>query len=272
MIDYIYIMGLPHSGSTLLTFLLNTHPDIGTIGEPQLLGRRLPTGLRRYPFECSCGKHILQCDMWAHILNTNIDLLDTIHPSVFNRYHRMNPKHRLALFNRYDTFVTNALIATGGKTFVDADKDPQKVSMLLDNPYFNVKVINLVRDGRGVYNSFLRHGNNFKLWQKLEESRGKVLESLSKAQYITIKYEELCNYPAIVLKYIFFKLRLQKFPINLDFRSVDHHIWGGVMRLVDSSEIELHDLWRKQLSKKDLELFRKSGEEINLRNGYGKTS
>ena len=33
MTDLVYILSPSYSGSTLLTFLLNTHPEIATIGE-----------------------------------------------------------------------------------------------------------------------------------------------------------------------------------------------------------------------------------------------
>src|SRR4051794_15642729 len=65
MTDLVYIMGHGYSGSTLLTFLLGSHPGIATIGELGIA----PRGKTPTPDEylCSCQAPILECDFWQQV-------------------------------------------------------------------------------------------------------------------------------------------------------------------------------------------------------------
>jgi len=58
----VYILAASHSGSTLLTMLLNSHPDIATVGE-------LAPGHMEDPdrYLCSCGRRIKECGFWRAI-------------------------------------------------------------------------------------------------------------------------------------------------------------------------------------------------------------
>ncbi|HEV2843921.1 MAG TPA: hypothetical protein VG477_03670, partial [Thermoanaerobaculia bacterium] len=63
MTNVVYIMGHGFSGSTLLTFLLGTHPRIATIGElgiAQLAKEQLTPD----DYLCSCKAPIRDCDFW----------------------------------------------------------------------------------------------------------------------------------------------------------------------------------------------------------------
>ena len=54
----IYITSSPFSGSTLLTFLLNTHPSIATVGHTTAFAGMRPD------FPCSCGKPVKDCPLF----------------------------------------------------------------------------------------------------------------------------------------------------------------------------------------------------------------
>src|SRR5512143_3727059 len=59
-----YILAASHSGSTLLSLLLGSHPQVATIGEIRLSPG--PMGdLARY--RCSCGALIQECGFWRQV-------------------------------------------------------------------------------------------------------------------------------------------------------------------------------------------------------------
>src|SRR5687767_15395896 len=61
MIDLLYIASPSFSGSTLLTFLLNAHADIATIGELKWGDIDLQT------YHCSCGSLLRECRFWQAV-------------------------------------------------------------------------------------------------------------------------------------------------------------------------------------------------------------
>src|SRR4030042_5322489 len=64
MITLVYILAATHSGSTLLSMLLGSHPQVATTGELKLSSKAIGD-LARY--RCSCGRFIRQCDFWQQI-------------------------------------------------------------------------------------------------------------------------------------------------------------------------------------------------------------
>ena len=61
MIDLVYIASPSYSGSTLLTFLLNAHRDVATMGELKWG----PIDLETYC--CSCGELLTACPFWQDV-------------------------------------------------------------------------------------------------------------------------------------------------------------------------------------------------------------
>jgi hypothetical protein len=172
-----YILAASHSGSTLLTMLLNSHPQVATVGELKLssLG-----DLSRY--RCSCGQFIRQCSFWQEVTEGmssrghEFDIADagTDYHAADSRYaswllgplHRRNlletlrdgglkisPTWRRQLPEIHERNAALASIAseiTGAKVFVDSSKRGVRLKYLLRNPELGVKVIRLIRDGRAV--------------------------------------------------------------------------------------------------------------------------
>lgn len=66
----VYIIGDSRSGSTLLDYLLASHPDAVSIGEVHHLhGHYFKKGTgKSWNWECSCGKDIQSCEFWSKIL------------------------------------------------------------------------------------------------------------------------------------------------------------------------------------------------------------
>ncbi|MEM6325523.1 MAG: sulfotransferase [Bacteroidota bacterium] len=78
----VYIASAPRSGSTLLTHLIASHPDVGTIGERHFFHRLLVPeyqnpehieAIRKgaeipHGAMCSCGRPFVKCPVWLSIL------------------------------------------------------------------------------------------------------------------------------------------------------------------------------------------------------------
>lgn len=168
MTDLLYITSPSFSGSTLLTFLLSTHPQLATIGE---LKASAMGDIDRY--DCSCGTRIRQCTFWkqvqqeleqagiafdlgnfgTHFRCPGRPLLDRIFRTRYQRSPfewgrnvslRVLPgAHRTY---RKITETNKALIDTiariqGATVFCDASKDPVRLKYLLDLGCWNIKVL-----------------------------------------------------------------------------------------------------------------------------------
>jgi len=182
-IDYVYLLGASHSGSTLLAMLLNAHPDITTIGEtaPGKMG-----DINTY--RCSCGELIKGCSFWKSVVGRmrekhpgfSLDDFGTkfecpSHP-VVNRFlgfeHRgilfeclrdaalkLSPRWQQAqrtIMDRCHSLVSAVLYESGSRVFVDSSKLAHRLKFLLRIPEFNIKVIHLVRDGRAVALTYMK--------------------------------------------------------------------------------------------------------------------
>ncbi len=174
-----YILAASHSGSTLLSMLLGSHPQIATIGEmnlsPQAMG-----DLDRY--RCSCGQFIRQCGFWQRVSEAmrrrgvafDLACAGTDYRSVQSRYGQrlLRPLHRstalecirdvsLSLSRAWRAALPeihrrNAALAStvaelaGAQVVVDSSKVGLRLKYLLRNPELDVRVIRLIRDGRAV--------------------------------------------------------------------------------------------------------------------------
>ena len=174
-----YILAASHSGSTLLSMLLGSHPQIATVGELKLSASAMGD-LDRY--RCSCGKFIQQCYFWQKVKQGmarrgfEFDLADagTDYRAVKSRYARrlLRPLHRgIFLEGLRDGALgicltwrrqlpeiqeRNAALAstvseiTKAEVIVDSSKIALRLKYLLRNTKLDIRVIRLIRDGRAV--------------------------------------------------------------------------------------------------------------------------
>ncbi len=182
-IDYVYILGASHSGSTLLAMLLNAHPDITTIGEtsPGKMG-----DINTY--RCSCGRLIESCPFWTSVVarmrtrHADFSLrdfgtafefpasrwvnrilhiehrgraLELLRDTVLSLSAGWRTRRREIAARCYD-LASAVLTQSGGRILVDSSKLAHRLKFLLPIPDFNIKVIHLVRDGRAVALTYMR--------------------------------------------------------------------------------------------------------------------
>ena len=124
---------------------------------------------------------------------------------------------------------------SGGKIIVDSSKAAVRLKYLLKNPDINIKVIRLIRDGRGVALTYmdpakfadarepaLRSGGSGGQrpdqrlsmaraayeWRRSNEEAEHILRRLGKSQWIEVRYEELCEDTEKTLSKVFEFLNL----------------------------------------------------------------
>lgn len=301
--------------------LLGAHPELVSVGE--LKASRLGDPER---YLCSCRRRIAECEFWNNIsrrmagmgedfsiLDAKTDLL--CEANAFER--RLlaplvrGPALELArdmalqttgrwgrvlqrFQDRNEKLMKAVLEESGAKTIVDSSKIGIRLKYLLKNPNLDIKVVWLVRDGRGVtlayYNpsefadskdESLRGGGVGKTfddardietgaheWKRCNEEAIAVLEGVHEDNWLKVHYEDICNKTEDTLDEVLRFIGADPGGKVLDFRSVNHHMVGNGMRLDSTSEISLDERWKERFDADQLARFDQVAGDLNRRLGY----
>lgn len=300
MTGLIYILSPSYSGSTLLTFLLGAHPRIATMGELKAtqLGN-LDT------YTCSCGALLAECAFWrevkaelhrrgqeirigdfgTHFRPKDAPLVDRIMRARVRGPHfevvrglclRLMPACRLrfrAILERNRAIIEAITRVTGREWFLDGSKDPVRLKHLLRLGFDRVRVIHLIRDGRGTVNSFRRHEqlsirDATLEWRQAHEECLILRRQFDASSWLQVIYEQMCARPDDHLDRMFRFIGVDPAEAKPELRGRGHHIIGNAMRLKETNEIKLDEKWRTALDAVDLATFEEYGGELNRRFGY----
>ncbi len=302
--------------------LLGSHPDICTVGELKLTSMG---DLDKY--RCSCRLPIRKCPFWEGIRNDMerkgfpFDIAEprTDYRSIGAPYVRklMAPLHRgrivetvrdVALglspaWRKGFPIVQARNVAlmecirdrSGSSVIVDSSKVGLRLKYLLRNDGLDVKVIRLIRDGRGVALSYVDPANladarnpslraggmagSFKEepramgigameWRRSNEEAEALLKTLDPSRWTEVRYEDYCRTPQESIRRLFTFLGVDASLETFDFRSVEMHVVGNGMRLDDSSTIRLDERWHESMSEKDGATFEAVAGDLNRSLGY----
>jgi len=280
-------------------------------------------------YRCSCGERITECAFWRRVqtemadrgISFDITAARTAFRDEGDSYVDMvlKPLHRgpvleairdvgLALspiWRRRMPIVQwrNAMLAkvlcdlTGARVVVDSSKTAVRLKYLLRNPGLNVKVIRLIRDGRGVAlaytkpdqyadatNPRLRGGGGggdragerqtiaeaARQWRRSNEEAECLLGRLDRRRWMQVHYEDLCAFPRPTLREIFEFLSLDPADAvaTRRFRKAAGHVIGNGMRLDEGSAVVADERWRTELTDADLTAFDAVAGGLNRRYGY----
>lgn len=304
MEKFIFLTSSNYSGSTLLAFMMGCHSRIVTISE--LTGIVEKEDLMRY--RCSCGKIIIDCDFWREVsrrmqnlhkdfsyknFGTNFipktlslrdrlqfsnlrnnrisDLRDYIYQKIprYNQYIHGIAK-RNADLSRIICDITHKDI------FFDAAKRPTRIKFLKQHLQCEFKVIHLVKDGRGVFDSYKRYNPKLRdskailLWKNTNKHIERALRYVEKENRFYLRYKDLAKNPEREFKNLCDFIGVPYSSKILDFRNFDHHIIGNTkMRLGSSNEIYYDDKWRRSLTSEQLKVFERLAGRMNRK--YGST-
>lgn len=322
MTQLVYILAASHSGSTLLAMLLGAHPEVITAGElaPGSFGN-----VNEY--RCSCRSLFLECPFWQRVAEemerraTDFQLtsfgtrFQDVNGSLALRL--LKPLHRgralemlrdlglhltpswrrqyPRLLHNNRTLIEVVSAVSGRRIVVDSSKSAVRLKYLLRIPGLGIKVIRLVRDGRGVSLAYidpacfadaqdlaLQGGGSgadrddeqlpmasaAREWRRSNEEAEQILTRIDPSDWIEVRYEELCTRTDATLEGIFDFLNLDHARAVRDFRRVEHHVLGNGMRLDSTSKIRLDERWKNVLSDRALQVFGTVAGKMNQRYAY----
>jgi hypothetical protein len=273
-IPYTFLLGQSHSGSTLLAFLANAHPEVLSVGETNRLEELFPSRWSRDRLDpCSCGQPYYQCEFWNRSLAGLAAAGHGLgHPDSFD----FKPKDKVKAQSKLAAFVRSMLNTAGKRMFFDASKHYFCLPALVDNPELDVRVVDLYRDGRGIVQSWRKNNpqtpdvNLVREFRRRERMRVDVLKGMPADRVFKLKYEDFCQAPQDVLRAMFSFMNVDpSVDVTVGYKTTaEHHIIGNQMRLNTDESIRFDEKWRTTLSDNLSAVFKKIAARTNAENGY----
>jgi hypothetical protein len=279
----IVIAGWERSGSTILANVLGSAPGVVTLGEiNNIWARGFGADLM-----CACGRAFSSCEMWKPIAEAAFG--DGL-PSVAERAARaIAPmgntwliRRRLPILSRGQVeraapyaallarLYASAAETTGARLLVDASKSPWHAAVAYGLSGFEVHVIHLVRDPRGVAHSLRK-----KVRYDADETRdilmdrhsvttsslawvyrGRLIESTwrGRERAMTLRYEDFVAAPRTVTRrvYAWAGLPGTEAPFSAEDEvelRLSHNVSGNPVRFQHGVvKLRADEAWRSALS------------------------
>lgn len=291
-ISFVFLVATSYSGSTLLSMLMNAHPQIASIGElDNSIGLLFKSG-KFNKYDCSCGVDIKKCEFWKEVKNRcygkniELDLYDfktrldcklgnNINRVLFGvpgKYAFMQKLRDSILWQipHYKKMIDSAmhrqlgiaqavLEVTSKKIFFDASKNIFRAFFLSKSSKVDFKLLHLVRDPRGVMNSYIKRKEDISLreiarsWMRINLAAMRLKASLPNDAYLLVHYEQLCKHPEDKLAEISCFIGVEPLDLMGRVNGQTNHIIGNEMRLRSFNGIKLDESWRQNLMPKQLE-------------------
>jgi hypothetical protein len=259
-------MGAGRSGTTILATVLGGVKEITTLGE---MHQFLDHLLNKNP--CSCGEQLNDCHFWSPIVAnlqkkyTKEDLIKINNHNIKVENHNHIIKSLISSDKKYVTFQQEliALIKEQkpSEYYLDSAKYISRALQLSKIKGLNVKIVYLVRDVRGVINSFGKKVQTTKsplstiVYYSVINFFGQwVYWILGKKKVLKLRYEDFVETPRNTLN------QIQNFAACDMFEAINKlesnepfnmpHIIGG-NRMTEKSSVKLKsDLqWKKNISR-----------------------
>jgi hypothetical protein len=171
----LYVLGIYHSGTTLLGNLVGQLDGYFHVGELRSVWRKLAVPGAR----CGCGERLVACPVWSGIIRSALgepwaglareiwqcqrEALGEFHtwlgvPSLLRRRGKVPPagtalaRYAGSLARLYRAIAEE----TGAQVIVDSSKEPTDAALLLRMPGMNPAFVHLVRDPRATVYSIVR--------------------------------------------------------------------------------------------------------------------
>jgi hypothetical protein len=295
-IPLVYILGMGRSGSTLLDMLLGGHKTIANTGEFSNFAKWL-----KEDDICTCKEKIRLCPVWAQVIkkcphetarepmtpypkNKWLILLQLVYALIGKPLNQV--EQSIAKKNR-DLFES-ILETCSADYIVDSSKAFFRLCFLERSGFFDLKIIYLVRDGRGVANSKKVKKNLIKRQWNLQSKQPRPvfwtarLWSLTnliclilcatrfKKNSIRIRYEDLALKPQKEMERVAVFIGVD--PLADYSRLPDkvfHSIAGNSSRFSNDRLVRLDERWIEGLSCREKCIFALTAGWMNWILGYG---
>ena len=224
----IFIIGVPHSGTSVLSSTFQTHPDVAQWTEAP--------------------------EVWEPYWSEGVD----------SDYNRLVPKYETDVEEMDILRITNAFYryvqSQHKKRLVN--KNPRNTVRIsfIKKIFPDAKIIHIYRDGRDVVNSITRNMPPFMIEQicdrwinSLDEVK-KQSVNVASSDFYAIKYEELCEKPREILIEAYKKCELS--------------VTDQIINKLPDKLTNFNGKWKTQMNEKYHELLRKKLETKMLEYGY----
>jgi len=277
-IKIIYLMGMGRSGGTIIGRLLGQMRNSVYIGELRYLWQR---GFIEN-WRCSCGEKFSNCDFWQsvikdiNILDKSIFMVKEIHDKYdkTSRYFNLivnkllNRKRFFEPYCRYVEEVYEGISSKTGKNIiVESSRYPSRAISLSCCDKFEIYVIHLIRDPRGVIYSQQKEDKRksgeykiFPLKRIIHWIVTTILSFISQIilkNNVLIKYENFVDKPELTLKMILNKFYLQANYIKQidEIKEVDLkkiHVFSANENRSISGKIKIKkdEKWKTEMDKR----------------------
>lgn len=257
----IYLLGAGRSGTTLMATVLNSNPQIQTVGEMHQFIEHMNNNK-----PCSCGLSLEECEVWKPIVKEmnkgNLNFYKIQQELTTKESHKNIP--RLLLKNKGDTAYLNVhqkifslLVENTNKTWLlDSSKYIARYILLRKSKELKVKGIYVVRDVRGVINSFSKQVQTSKspigtiIYYILINFFGEVVCRFDK-DILKIKYEDFVSEPQKfsnkIYRHVFDKSEVDYTLPELF--EIPHIIGGNRMKSNKSIAIRKDEKWKQNISR-----------------------
>lgn len=289
-----------YSGATLFTILVNNHSQIVSNGET------FPFSITdRNRYQCSCGLYTDECDFYryaaAHMRSSDdkewnrhlfvqtpeyqtlgivsrylnsARLNGTIRSYILNHHRKLRSQRDEFLHAQCEFFI-RAMDYNNATVYMDGMKSIRRAQYFACERNIDLKVVNLVRDGRAFCYSYVRNEGLSKTdlsratlyWNNYLDLSDRFRASFPEVRFIDIKYEDLCRdlERTLCRLYKFLGLEYQQFNINNGSKV---HILGNRMRKTFTGEIKEHIEWKSDMSQSEIKQMTLGMQKYLARYGY----
>lgn len=298
----LYVMGLWRSGSTILDMIVGSHEDVESVGEL----RTMPVAWRDGG-TCACGEPITECAYWSAVHQRWLERVgaDPV-PRLIElqeRYERVRSLPRVfteGVLTRTKSFdeyarllgaLFSAIAEVGGKrVIVDSTKYPARALALSRVLGVRLRLVHLVRDGRGVIWSWHRKANVDLDGNVLEVAPEDVVREMTRKwlainllsslvgrsvheRSIRVRYEDLVSDPDAELERIGRVLgidfaRVARGLVEGEPIAVGHTVAGNRVRMEGAIRLRPDLEWQEKLSVGDKRSFWRRAGWLARRYGY----
>jgi hypothetical protein len=282
----------PYSGSTLFAILLAHHSHLSSDGET------FPLGPNKFVC-CSCGQAQIDCPYYrqaaTHLLGPDGRNWD---PALFAPspwYSRFpfvdkalgrqwsNDGLRLAqeclramipAWRRKDQaflaahvrFMENSLRLRGARVYVDGTKSVRRASLFARSARIRLKVIHLIRDGRGFCFSYLKNEElprsqlavAARAWLKNIDAVDRFHARWPHIPVLEVRYEDLCRDLPEILRRVCQFLDVPYEPVPEGASARTCHVLGNRMRLNFSGQVEECLSWQREFTPKEIDFLNRA--------------
>jgi len=272
-IPVILLIGAGHSGSTLMDLIMGSHSQIFGVGELSYFSR-----LYRADSPCGCGPFLDQCTFWREVFEgIDFSRLPLVYQPkkdfLFHGDHYYSDGNILDAKRYLDTLedvYRNVIKVSGKKVIFDSSKNPDRARLITDSDRFDVMVVHLVRDGRGVLFSNTKRKKTALgiIWHWITVNiKSEIVKLRNKSgKNITVLYKDLVSHPDKVFRHVLSVQELSFEDSMLHFQKETNHQVGGNGPVKEKADSKLRmDIeWKQNLPLHSRLLFEGMAGWLNI--------